>query len=381
MKEYSMKTKVLFIINALGGGGAERALTTILGTEIFREKLDIHLLLLENKISYDLPDYVKVHVATDIDEKAGKMKKALSIPAMLGFVKELKKEINPEVSVSFLTRSNIINVLTRNGSEKVLISERNNPVKTYGNNPLVRFSHRSLLSAFYPKADGVIAVSEGVRKSLLSYIKIDESKVITINNPYDTERIEMLSQEEMGDEFRSIFSGDPVLITVGRLTHQKGHDTFLKAVSLVRKKYPIKVVIMGEGELEQNLKDMAEELGISETVHFMGWQANPFCYIRNSTLFVLPSRWEGFPNALVEAMACGCPVVASRCESGPEEILQDNRFGLLAKVDDAEELAKKIFEMMEDAEKRKEYGRLAKERAGDFHREKIAGEYMKVIRR
>lgn len=376
-----MKTKVLFIINALGGGGAERALATILGTDIFREKLDIHLLLLENKISYDLPDYVKLHVATDIGEKAGKVKKALSLPAMAGFVKKIKREVNPAVSISFLTRSNIINVLTRNGSEKVLISERNNPVKTYGSNPLVRFSHRSLLSAFYPRADGVIAVSEGVRKSLLSYIKIDESKVITINNPYDTERIEKLSQEEMGEEFRDIFSGDPVLITVGRLTHQKGHDTFLKAVSLLREKHPVVAVIAGEGELEQYLKDMAKELGIWEIVHFMGWQANPFRYIRNSAIFVLPSRWEGFPNALVEAMACGCPVAASRCDSGPEEILQENRFGLLVKVDDAEELAEKIIGMMEDGEKLKEYGRLAKERAGDFQREKIAGKYLRVIMR
>lgn len=374
-----MKTKVLFIINALGGGGAERALATILGTEIFREKLDIHLLLLENIIRYDLPDYVKIHVATDIGGKTGKVKKALSLPAMTGFVRKIKREVDPAVSISYLTRSNIINVLTRYGSEKVIISERNNPVKTYGNNPYIRYIHRSLLGVFYPKADGVIAVSEGVRKSLLSYINIEESKVITIHNPYDTEKIEELSHENIDDKLRDIFTGDPVLITVGRLTHQKGHDTFLKAVSLIREKHPVTAVIAGEGELEQYLKDMAENLGIKDIVHFIGWQANPFRFIAKSALFVLPSRWEGFPNALLEAMACGCPVAASRCESGPSEILQDNRYGILTEVDNPEDLADKIVSMLRDKTKLKEYGIEAKKRVEDFHKEKIAGEYIQII--
>ena len=374
-----MKKKVLFIINALGGGGAERALTTLLDSELFKEKLEVHLILLENKVKYPVPNYVNIHIATKLGESASRGEKIASLSKMINFVKKIKKEVNPDVSISYLTRSNIINVLTGAGNGKVFISERNNPVKTYGNNPVVKFVHRGLISHFYSRADGVISVSEGVRKSLISYINIDESKVITINNPYDIDRIEKLAGEGIEKEFENIFREEPVLITVGRLTRQKGQDCLIEAIPEVLKSHKVQVMIIGEGELKPSLEKKAEESNISHRVHFVGWRENPFKYIKRSAVFVLPSRWEGFPNALVEAMACGCPVVASNCESGPLEILEHNEFGFLTKVDDPHDLAEKINKLLDDKEKMKDYGVLAKKRAACFHKERIAEEYLKLI--
>jgi len=371
--------RLLFIINALGGGGAERALSVLLGSEIISGEFEIHLVLLENKIEYKLPEYVNLHIATNLGNSASKIQKAKSLPVMVRRVREIKEKVNPGVSVSFLTRSNIINILTRRGHERVFISERNNPLRTYSGSPLVKFIHKRLISYYYPRADEVLTVSDGVGKALISYICIDPGKVVTLNNPYHIEKIEKRSLENIEEQFRHIYSDCPVIITVGRLTRQKGHDCLLDALPPVLEKHPVKLGIIGEGELEASLKKKASDLNISDRVYFMGWRSNPFKFIRKAALFVLPSRWEGFPNALVEAMACGCPVVSTDCESGPSEIIQDNHYGLLTGVDNPEDLARAIIQMLDNKEKLKEFGRLAKERAAFFHKDRIGEKFIDII--
>ncbi|MCD4786391.1 MAG: glycosyltransferase [Candidatus Eremiobacteraeota bacterium] len=364
--------KLIFTINALGGGGAERAASILLGSEIFRREFETHLILLENKIKYELPDGIFIHIATKLGESAGSADKAALLPKMVAFVRRMKLAIQPDISLSFLTRSNILNILTKTGQERIVISERNNPERTYSGSLLKSFIHKKLLSRLYPRADKIITVSGGVRDALLSYVKLDPDRVVTVHNPYDIDKIRSLANEEIDDDMKSLFSDSPVIISVGRLIEQKGQDTLISAMPSVLKNHKVNLVIIGEGEKNNSLKKMAEDLKIADRVHFIGWKKNPFKYISHSSLFVLPSRWEGFPNALVEAMACGCPVIASDCASGPSEILEDNRYGILSEVDNPEDLAAKISEMLGNEDNLKKFSELAKKRADDFQKDKIA---------
>ncbi|MCE1247714.1 MAG: glycosyltransferase [Firmicutes bacterium] len=369
--------KLLFIINAMGGGGAERAASQLLGSKVFREKLEIHLLLLENKVKYEIPDYINIHYASDLNEKAGRLLKAAALPRMTGTVTALKKNLKPDVSVSFLTRANIINVMTASPGDRTIISERNDPFNTYGKKSLIKPIHKGLLSFCYPKATKIIAVSEGVAKGLTDFAGIKSKKIVVVNNPYDTDAISALAGEEIEEQYKNFFSEGKILINVGRLTRQKGQDIVIHA--LTKLPSDVKLAIIGEGELESDLNNLCEKNSLKNRVLFMGWQKNPFKYISKSSAFVLPSRWEGFPNALVEAMACGVPVIAADCPSGPMEIFEGDKNGILAESENPDDLAKKIVYLLEDPQRIERYGKAALLRSTDFQVEKIARKFLKEI--
>lgn len=174
---------------------------------------------------------------------------------------------------------------------------------------------------FYNKADRIFAVSNAIKDDLVKNFRLDENKIRVIYNPYDIERIKKLSQEQIEEEYKEIFQ-KPTIITAGRLSKQKGQWHLIRALKKVKEKIPeAKLVILGNGELENYLKELAAGLGLEKDVYLLGFQKNPFKYIARSTLYVFPSLYEGFPNALCEAMACGIPVISADCKSGPREIL------------------------------------------------------------
>ena len=139
-----------------------------------------------------------------------------------------------------------------------------------------------------------------------------------------------------------------MVLGVGKLKIQKDFPTLLKAFAQVRSRRPARLIILGEGDGEAELKALATGLGIADDVDFHGQVQNPFAFYRRAAVFVLSSRWEGLPNALIEAMACGCAVVSTDCPSGPREILEDGRFGALVPVGDAEAMANAILTVLTD---------------------------------
>src|SRR5699024_8973667 len=142
-----------------------------------------------------------------------------------------------------------------------------------------------------------------------------------IYNFYDIEKILELSKEPLTVQDAKIFE-NPTIVTVGRLAEQKGQWHLIRALNKVKKEIPdVKLIILGEGELEDYLKKLVNDYKLTENVHFLGFQKNPFKYITKSDMYVFPSLYEGFPNALAEGMVCGLPVISSDCESGPREIL------------------------------------------------------------
>lgn len=149
-------------------------------------------------------------------------------------------------------------------------------------------------------------------------------KMTTIQNCFNLESIRQRAAQPAGAAFTAFAKGRPVIVSMGRMCEVKGFDFLVKAFILLRERMPdVGLVLVGDGPTMPQLQKLAKDGGATESVLFTGMQKNPLPYVQNSTLYVLPSRAEGFPNALVEAMACGTPVLCANCRSGPNEILHD----------------------------------------------------------
>jgi glycosyltransferase involved in cell wall biosynthesis len=318
-----MDVKLYFLINSLAGGGAEKVAI----------RLSEHLpasafILLECDVKYktDKPIFFLSNHST----KTSPIIKTLSIPI---YAYKLSKFLEKtSLVVSFLERANFVNIISKLFKKhRAIISVRMDQQTGHVG---LRKLNKLLVRLLYPKADLIIAVSHGVKESLIN-LGIEEEKIKVIYNPYPIDEIRELVKEPLGS-YEEIFK-HPVLITAGRLTKQKGQWYLLRVFKALKEKHKdLKLVILGEGELKDYLVKLSEELGLktyvwdrdalseSFDVYFLGFQKNPFKFIARSKLFVFPSLWEGFPNALVEAMACGVCVVSSDCRSGPREILAPN---------------------------------------------------------
>jgi glycosyltransferase involved in cell wall biosynthesis len=400
-----MVVKLYFLINSLAGGGAEKVAI----------RLSEHLpmsafILLERDVKYktDKPIFFLSNHST----KTSPIIKTLSIPIYAYKLSKFLETTSPVVS--FLERANFVNIISKLFKKhRAIISVRMDQQTGHVG---LRKLNKLLVRLLYPKADLIIAVSHGVKESLIN-LGIEEEKIKVIYNPYPIDEIRELAKEPLGS-YEEIFK-EPILITAGRLTKQKGQWYLLRVFKALKEKHKdLKLVILGEGELKDYLVKLSEELGLktyvwdrdelseSFDVYFLGFQKNPFKLIARSKLFVFPSLWEGFPNALVEAMACGVCVVSSDCRSGPREILAPNtdfnyqtqkpefaEYGVLMPVFEVkyktanEPLEEReimwvetVDKLLEDESLRKNYSEKAKQRAEDFRIEKIVQEWKEILR-
>ncbi|WP_029551356.1 glycosyltransferase [Thermocrinis jamiesonii] len=411
--------KLMFLIPHLGSGGAERVLKNL--TDGLRD-YENYIVLFENVVKYNVNGELVI-----LNSPASKnlVKKLINLPIRYYKIRKLKKEIKPYAVVSLLEPANFYNAITKLKNQKVILSLRSNYTITFKEDPffgdkitrkILFFAYKLVFKIFYNKADYIVAISKGVALDAVRSFGMNSEKVVVIYNPYPIEDIEELAKEDLR-EWESVFEG-PVIITAGRLTKPKGQWYLLRVFRQLKETHKdLKLVILGEGELKEYLVKLSEELGLrtfvwdrdklSEDfdVYFLGFQKNPFKFIARSKLFVFPSLWEGFPNALVEAMACGVPVVSSDCRSGPREILAPNtdveyqtekpefaEYGVLMPVFDVKfKSAKKPLEekermwveilekLIEDEELRKAYSIKGKQRAEDFSLEKIVDKWKRLI--
>ena len=396
--------QIYFLLNSLAGGGAEAVAVRL------SEYLPVaNFILLERDVKYktDKPIFFLSNHST----KTSPIIKTLSIPI---YAYKLSKFLEKtSLIVSFLERANFVNITSKLlKKHKAIISVRMDQQTGHVG---LRKLNKPLVRILYPRADLIIAVSHGVKHSLIN-LGIKEEKIKVIYNPYPIDEIRKLAKEPL-ESYEEIFR-EPVLITAGRLTKPKGQWYLLRVFKVLKEKHKdLKLVILGEGELKDYLVGLSEELGLktyvwgrdklSENfdVYFLDFQKNPFKFIARSKLFVFPSLWEGFPNALVEAMACDVCVVSSNCRSGPREILAPNtdfnyqaqkpefaEYGIIMPVFDVkyktanEPLEEKemmwvetIDKLLEDENLRKNYSEKAKQRAEDFRIEKIVQEWKEIL--
>lgn len=211
-----------------------------------------------------------------------------------------------------------------------------------GKRPFLGWMTRHL----YPKAEAIVTVSDGVADDLATCAKISRKSIRTIYNPVVTPELIRQSQAPLDHPWYSPGS-PPVILGVGRLARQKDFPTLLRAFAQVRAKRPARLLVLGEGKKRQELEALAKELHVNDEVAFPGFAKNPFSFMANSDVFVLSSLYEGLPGVLIQAMACGCPVVSTDCPSGPSEILAHGSYGPLVPVGDNEALAQAIHTVLD----------------------------------
>jgi glycosyltransferase involved in cell wall biosynthesis len=231
-----------------------------------------------------------------------------------------------------------------------------------------------LIKEWYPRADGIVAVSDGVASDLSRVAGLPAQRITTVYNGVDLRRLDELAAVPLADPW---FEGDapPVLLAAGRLAPQKDFPNLLKAFARVRSRREVRLVILGEGPERARLESLAADLGIAADVKMPGAVLNPFSYMARARLFVLSSAWEGLPTVLMEALACGCPVVSTDCESGPREILDGDSVGALVRVGDHEGFAAAILRSLEVAPDRERLTR----RAMVFSVDRVAERYFDVL--
>ena len=259
------------------------------------------------------------------------------------------KEIQPNAVLSFLTQTNIATVLATRGLDThTVISERNDPRLQPQ-----RFRAEFLRRLVYRWADVVTANSKGALDALQSFVP--KGKLAFLPNP--------LASAPSSETFA--FAG-PTVITVGRLVEQKGIDVLLAAWAEAAAALPDwRLALVGDGPLSDELKEQARKLGVADSIDWVGHVSDPFPYLRGARLFVMTSRFEGTPNALLEAMASGLPAVVSDASPGPCEMIGrgDDAAGLIVPVEDASATADAILHLARDEMLRRRFGLAARERA------------------
>ena len=204
-------------------------------------------------------------------------------------------------------------------SARCIVSQRNFMSKETGSK-----MKKILLQYCFQQADAVVAVAELCRLDLIENFNVPENKVHTIYNAYDQERISNRMEEKIEERHQTFFDGHRFnLVSVARPEYQKGFWNLVKVLYLVRQKgFDCGLTIVGDGSQISKLERLSHSLDLKEHVQLAGYQSNPYAYIGKSDIYVMTSLFEGFPNALTEAMCCGKTIISTDCPSGPREILQ-----------------------------------------------------------
>ena len=235
-----------------------------------------------------------------------------------------------------------------------------------------------LIRWFYPRASHIIAVSRGVKDDLVQSFSMRPSKIKVIYCGIDTEQIRALNREWVS--FPWFKERLPIIIAVGRLAKEKNYPLLLKAFSLARRKIPSRLIVLGEGEKQEFLEELVKEWEIEKDVSFVGFQENPFKWMARASMLALSSNFEGFANVIIEAMACGTPVVSTRCPCGPDEVIDNGIDGLLVECGDEKALAGAMLRLLKNEDLRRELIRNAKNKVEQFSLSRMTNEYDQVLR-
>ncbi len=269
-----------------------------------------------------------------------------SLASLPGLVRYLRRE-HPDVVITERIRVNVAAVRARNLARtgtRVFAGIHTAMSREIDNlRPDRRGRHKRLFHRYYPMNDGFIAISEGVAQDLVDLLGVPREAVKIVYNPVVTAELYAKMKNPVSHPWLSDGREMPVLLSVGRLEPQKDFATLLRAHQSVNRRSRCRLIILGEGNQREPLLKLARELGLEELVQFPGYVGNPLPYMRQADLFVMSSAWEGLGNVLIEALACGTPVVSTDCPNGPREILQDQRYGPLVPVGDAEALSRAIL--------------------------------------
>lgn len=364
--------RVIFLIPSLGGGGAEKTasiLIPVLAREFF-----LKTVLLSNEQVHKLPQGLEVVAISPRTNSS--LRHILRIPLQVSRLARMVRRLQIDSVLSFMEQANIINVLASGFTgHRCFLSQRTNPLKQYEYKGLLGKLIMVASSRTYKRADKIICVSEEICTILAHTYGIDPCRLCFIPNPIDTSPIKV-------ESIASTKAPPPFILQVGRLNiAAKGQDLTLHAFKNLLREVPrLNLVFAGDGPDAAKLREMAKRLGIMKKVFFMGWTSEPRALMLRANMLVHPSRYEGWPNVLPEALSCQCPVVAADCRTGPREILQNGKCGLLVPPDNPEALTKAMLKIYRNGDLQERLKSAGLARARDFMPEKIGKRYAKVLK-
>lgn len=362
---FNHKKLVTFFSPNMHGGGAERVISTLI-TSFSEKGYNIDLLLLKKEGPYlkDIPSNVNVI-------EFGSKKLIYSIPKLIKYLFLNKPDI---IFTSHIHFSTVVAFFSKIPSPQTSVIIRQ-PTMLYPSQKKMNFLDLLRLKIFRCSlnfVDKIVLSSNFMRDEFLKFSFSTSHKIFVVHNPVNINNVKINCKEEINVLF---FDNNlPKIISVGRMTEVKDFSTLIKAFSIVRNKVPCNLIILGDGSLKPNLIELTKKLCIEDYVLMPGFVNNPHKYIAASDIFVSCSLWEGFPNVLVEAMACDVKIVATDCEGGTSEILESGKWGSLVPISNEFELANSIIESLQKPKSTE-----ASVRVNDFSVQKISDEYERIF--
>lgn len=297
--------------------------------------------------------------------------------ALPGLVRYLRRR-RPEALLAAMDHANMVALAARSLARvptRICVSVRSNLSQEALHSPFVlgRLMPR-LARLFYPRAEAVIAVSQGVADDLSALLGEGRARVLVIPNPVVTPELATLAAEPPDHPWLQP-AGPPVILAAGRLVRQKDYPTLIRAFAALGVERGLRLLILGEGPDRVALEALIRKMGLAGRVELAGFRDNPFAYMARARLFVLSSAWEGLPGVLIQAMACGTPVVSTDCPSGPREVLVDGRYGSLVPVGSAQALAEAMAQTLDHPPQ----PGLLQARAADFAQGPVTRLYLEAM--
>lgn len=366
--------RLAVFIPSLAGAGAERVVVNLLpGFVQAGLKVDLLIVRPGGALEDEVPTGVRTVVLS------GKRLLA-AMPSLIGYLRHRQ----PAALLVHLDFANLIALWSRTISRvdtRVVVTVHNTMSKVSARGSLKDRILPFLAGKFYPQADVVVGVSKGVVSDLRDMTGLNARETQVIYNPIvSKDLLKSADREQRGRKKPNVGWPDPtenrLVLGVGRLTRQKNFAMLIRAFGrVVRTEPSARLVILGEGPQREKLEELVEEIGLGNMVQMRGFVDNPAPWFQAASVFALSSEWEGLPTVLIEALAFGCPVVSTRCPSGPEEILKNGTYGRLVPPGDEAALADGILEALRDPPA----GDRLRQRAREFGVDRAVDEYLEVL--
>lgn len=357
------KKTIAFVIHSLSSGGAERVVST-LSNELAEEYNIIIINFIANTPFYALKDTIKV-VHCNHDFKPSK-NVWQAIKLNFGFYQKIKgvfKTENIDLGIGFMTTANILTILAAKALRTpVIVSERIDPTHTK-----TPFVWRQLKKWTYPKTDYLVVQTEPIKKFYSTLVS--DQKLVILPNPISTELISRKKVDETNVN---------TILNVGRLTDQKGQDILIKAFANLN---PMewKLLIVGEGPKREEYQKLINNLQMEDKIFLEGKTNNISDYYNKADIFAFTSHFEGFPNALIEAMYMGLACISTDCPTGPSELIKDGENGFLIDVNDQKALEKKLSILMNNNELIETFSESAKSSVQKFKVKNVIKSWKEII--
>ena len=363
--------RVCFVLPSLAGGGAERVAVQVLSA-LDERRWDRSMYLFKREGPYlaDLPASVRLSSATS-ESRIGKLLE----------LRKYIRETRPDLVVSFLSYFTVLAAARTAAVGARVVFVLGTPMSAFLADADYHWktpSHRTLFAlvtrAGCNMADAIAATSRGVSEDLTRNFGVRAGAIKVVHNPIDFASMQDAVREPLDADDEGAWK-HPAIVSAGRLAEAKNYPLLIEAMALLRRRLPAaRLFILGQGDQEPRLREQIASLGLSDAVRLCGFQRNPWKYIARADVFALTSRYEGFGNVLIEAMACGVPVVVTS-SPGPLEVVHDNVDGLIVPEHAPAAVAQALESVLTDDRRRASMAAAAREASARFALPSIAGQY------